>query len=311
VRVLLAEDEAGTRRLVEVLLRRWGYDVVVCADAADAWTALQEDPAIRLALLNWSPSGLDGAEVCRRMRAQPRDAYVYAILLTSRGGVDDVVAGLEAGADDYVAKPFHPSELRMRLHAGQRIVQLQDDLIAAREALRRQATHDGLTGLWNRGAILELLHRETARAARCGEPLAVLMVDVDHFKAINDAHGHAAGDAMLREVAEAIGMAVRPYDMAGRYGGEEFLCVLPGCGAPEAAAVAERIREAVERRAVWDADRRVQVTVSAGVAAGPRLREADEFLRAADAALYRAKAAGRNRAEVADAEQVSIGAGEE
>jgi diguanylate cyclase (GGDEF)-like protein len=297
--VLIAEDEQVTRRLLESMLRRWGYEVVGCSDGRQAWDVLREPDSPRLAILDWMMPGIDGPEICRRLREHRREDYVYVILLTSKDGAHDIVAGLDAGADDYVGKPFNPPELKVRLRAGRRIIELQQELVAAQEALRDQATHDSLTGLWNRAAILDLLHAETARAARQGGPLGIIMADIDHFKRVNDIYGHAAGDAVLRETARRLAASVRPYDSAARYGGEEFLCVLPRCDARQAASVAERIRRAIAGEAIEVPKAKLGITISLGVAAGGGNEGGEALIRAADAALYRAKNAGRNRVEVA------------
>jgi len=199
VRVLIAEDEPVARRLLDSMVQQWGYESVVCTDGAQAWEALQHASAPRLAVVDWMMPECSGPELCRKLRRQEREAYVYIILLTSRGNTNDVVAGLDAGADDYLRKPFDRHELRVRLRAGRRIIELQDELIATQSALRDQATHDSLTGLWNRRAILEMLQAEMARAERQEEPLSVLIADIDRFKAVNDTRGHMVGDVVLRD----------------------------------------------------------------------------------------------------------------
>lgn len=299
VRVLIAEDEPVARRLLDSMVQQWGYESVVCTDGAQAWEALQHASAPRLAVVDWMMPECSGPELCCKLRRQEREAYVYIILLTSRGDTNDVVAGLDAGADDYLRKPFDRHELRVRLRAGRRIIELQDELIATQNALRDQATHDSLTGLWNRRAILEMLQAEMARAERQEEPLSVLIADIDRFKAINDTRGHMVGDVVLREVATRLARAVRPYDGVGRYGGEEFLCVLPHSRVDAAASAAERVRAAVAAQPVAVPDGEVHVTVSVGAAAAMDPRAAPGLLQAADEALYRAKDAGRDRVEAA------------
>jgi diguanylate cyclase (GGDEF)-like protein len=206
---------------------------------------------------------------------------------------------MEAGADDYLTKPFIAHELRVRLRAGRRILDLQSQLMSAREALRVQATHDSLTGLPNRGAILDVLQTELSRAARERRPVSVLMSDIDRFKSVNDTRGHQAGDDVLREAAQRMKAAVRGYDSVGRYGGEEFLIVLPGCDAEGARAQAERIRESFSSEPFHARGETVPVTCSFGVAwrevASPE--DADALIREADVALYVAKGKGRNRVE--------------
>jgi diguanylate cyclase (GGDEF)-like protein len=235
--------------------------------------------------------------VCRRIRTAAHEPYVYVLLLTARTDSQDLVEGMEAGADDYLTKPFNAQELRVRLRAGRRILDLQQQLMEAREALRVQATHDALTGLLNRGRVVEILFAEIARSARERRPLAVLMVDLDHFKQINDTHGHQAGDAVLREAARRMQAVTRQYDAPGRYGGEEFLIVLPGCGARDGYVQAERIREAFAREPFAAGGESMAVTCSIGVSSSDACAdgEACRLIREADEALYDAKNRGRNR----------------
>ncbi len=265
------------------------------ADGEDAWAALKGDDAPEIAILDWEMPGLDGAEVCRRVRALGRERYTYLLLLTSRDGRQDMVQGLEAGADDYLIKPFDPAELKARLNTGRRILRLQAELITAREAMRLQATRDSLTGVYNRGAILDTLDRELARGRREGRPVGVVLADIDHFKRINDTHGHQAGDAVLRGFASRVGGVIRPSDLVGRYGGEEFLLVLPGCGEEATLRVCERVRQRTAERPFEDA---IAATVSLGAAISAHWGNPADLVRAADTALYRAKAAGRNRSEM-------------
>ena len=298
MRILLAEDDAVSRRLLQAVLQRWGYEVVVACDGAEAWAALSAEDPPSLAILDWVMPVLDGIEVCRRVRADGERPYVYTILLTGRTDTRDVVQGLDAGADDYVTKPFDSNELRVRLRAGRRILELQSVLLDTQRILRDKATHDPLTGMWNRTQALEALDRELVRAVREGSAISVLMADLDHFKAVNDGFGHMAGDAVLREVARRIRASLRPYDILGRYGGEEFIIVLPGCDAESVRPLSERIRSTIGAEPVDTSEGVVPVTVSIGTATlGTAGRTNEELVRAADAALYRAKAAGRDRVD--------------
>jgi diguanylate cyclase (GGDEF)-like protein len=295
-RILIADDEVISRTVLDETLSRWGYEVIVARDGDEAWTALAGEGAPQLAILDWQMPGLDGPEICRRLRAEPRESYVYVLLLTARDNRSDVIAGLASGADDYLTKPFDRHELQARLTVGRRILRLQEELIQAREALRIEATHDSLTGLWNRRGVLAILSADLGRAARERTPLAVVVTDLDHFKAINDTRGHLAGDEVLREAARRLQLAVRPYDGVGRMGGEEFLVVLPGTSLEDAVEVAERVRRLIAASPVAVAGGELSVTLSAGVAAAsPGLADPDRLLAAADGALYQAKRGGRNR----------------
>ena len=303
MKILIADDEVVSRRTLQATLARWGYDVVVACDGADAWRKLAEQGAPKLAILDWMMPGRDGVDICREIRKRGEELYTYILLLTSKTGKHDMIDGLDAGADDYVTKPFDPQELKVRLRAGLRILDLQDQLIAARETLREQATHDSLTGLWNHAAILHILDGELARAQRQGSTVGVVMADLDLFKSVNDVHGHLAGDTVLRETALRISASMRPYDEVGRYGGEEFLIVAPGCDVPDAARLAERLRACIAEKPIDTHEGAVHVTMSLGVTASSASNEGDvvRLIGSADAALYRAKSEGRNRVLLAAA----------
>jgi diguanylate cyclase (GGDEF)-like protein len=311
MKVLAAEDNPVFQSMLRALLTKWGYDVVAVGDGLEAWRILESDAAPRLAILDWMMPGMDGVELCRRVRAAGREPYIYILLLTARTESEDLVQGMEAGADDYLTKPFNAHELRVRLRAGHRILDLQEELMVAREALRDQATHDGLTGLLNRTTILDALRTELTRAARERRPVAVLMADLDHFKLVNDTHGHLAGDAVLREAARRMKSSVRPYDSIGRYGGEEFLFVLPGCDAATAQAQAERFREALACEPIPIGGQSIRVTCSIGVAGstGLSVSSSDTLVRDADLALYQAKDRGRNQVAQAPACDTGVLAG--
>jgi two-component system cell cycle response regulator len=228
LKALIAEDNPGFRVAVERLLKKWGYDVVTAANGLEAWEILRKDDPPRLAILDWMMPALDGVEVCRRVRAQNREPYIYILLVTAKDTAEELIEGMEAGADEYLRKPVNTEELRVRLRAGRRIIDLQEELVRAREMLRKQATRDSLTELLNRGAMLEILTRELKRAERESGTLALIMADLDHFKQVNDKFGHAAGDLVLRETARRMTACVRPYDAPCRYGGEEFVIDYPG-----------------------------------------------------------------------------------
>ena len=307
MRVLIAEDDPVSRHMLEAFLTKWGYEVVVAGDGQEAWQVLQQDDAPKLAILDWMMPGMEGVQVCRRLRERADHPYVYVLMLTSRDRKQDLVEGIEAGADDYLIKPFDAHELRAHLHAGKRILDLQQELISARDALRVQATHDPLTGLWNHAAIFDILRRELERAQRQRTSLGVVMADLDHFKQINDTYGHPAGDAVLREATRRMQSAVRTYDSIGRYGGEEFLIVVPGADEASALHQGERLRASISKAPIEvDPSSAIPLTISLGVTAPaePKASNLESLLRAADLALYEAKRKGRNRVEMAKVERV-------
>jgi len=301
VRILIADDDPSFRRLLEEMLALWGYDVEAAVNGVTAVKILLSDDPPRLALLDWMMPDMEGVEVCRIVRKMVKEPYTYIILLTSQQRDNDLVIGMEAGADDYITKPFNHNELRLRLRAGRRIIELQGELLAARDSFRIQASHDSLTGLWNHDEILHILKQELSRAEREENCLGVIMADIDFFKKINDTYGHMAGDEVLRLIAGKMHSMMRSYDFIGRYGGEEFLIVIPECSLEFAAAYAERLRLSVSSYRIDTSEGMIPVTISFGVAASNKVRHDDSgsLVKAADEALYRAKKHGRNRVEVA------------
>ncbi len=300
MRILVAEDDPVTRRLLKLSLERWHYEVRQVADGTQALEILLAADAPRLAILDWVMPGMEGVEICRELRKHNTDSYIYVLLLTSKSRREDVLKALEAGADDYLIKPFDLLELQARLWSGRRIITLQDELIASREAMRERATHDALTGVWNRATILDILRREVDRSLREGHLLSCVMMDLDHFKQINDRFGHQTGDDVLREVTRRLQSELRPYDALGRYGGEEFLVITPGCDMASALTLAERLRVAVSASPVSTPTSPIPVTLSLGVASlSEEIGATEPLLRCADAALYQAKNAGRDCARAA------------
>jgi len=305
MKILVAEDDRTSRSLLAAMVAKWGYDPLVTEDGGAAWEALQQPDPPRLVLLDWNMPVLDGLEVCRRLRVLPTSDPPYVILLTGRAETGDIVNGLNAGANDYLVKPPESQELQARLHVGRRMLELQASLLATRDALVQQATHDPLTGILNRRAILERLTAEISRARRQGGELTIGMCDVDHFKSVNDTCGHQAGDALLRRFTAAVQAQLRDYDCIGRYGGDEFLIISPGAMGPGEAGLYERVRARVSGADISAGTGGIpvsgSVSVSIGVAAASGDCSVDTLLAAADEALYQAKADGRNRVAYAQA----------
>jgi len=298
VKALIADDDASSRLLLQKVLTKWGYEVVTADGGEQALELLTADDPPGIAVLDWMMPDLDGVDVCRRVRAREATNPPYLILLTSRAEKHDVVTGLEAGANDYVQKPFDRDELRARMLVGRRFAELNSRLLETQRAFEKQALTDALTGTMNRRAVLNRLNAEAARAGREGSTLTVALMDIDHFKLVNDRHGHAAGDVVLKAVVDRSLNGMRPYDALGRFGGEEFLIILPGVGGADAGLVLERVRRAVCDSPVEVDGARVSVTVSIGGAV--RAAESvDDLIRLADDALYRAKDEGRDRVVMA------------
>ncbi len=301
MKILIADDEALSRRLLEKTLERAGYEVVAVENGRAAVRQLCQADGPRLALLDWVMPELDGPGVCREVRRQQTESYVYMVLLTSKESKEDIVTGLESGADDYLTKPFNVDELKARLRTGERILHLEGRLVEAREMMRFKATHDALTSIWNRGVIMDLLGRELMRSQREAGCTIVLLGDVDHFKSVNDTHGHLVGDEVLQEIARRLLLSIRSYDFVGRYGGEEFLLVLNNCKPQFAEVRAEDIRKIVSNRPIQTLAGPLNITMSFGLLLSDvwGVRPVEELLHEVDAALYAAKAAGRNCVRVA------------
>jgi two-component system cell cycle response regulator len=301
VKILVADDDLFLREMLEAELRRAGHDVVTVSDGLQAWELLQKEH-VRMLIVDWLMPGLDGAELVRRIRGASLPGYTYVILLTARSGKDEIVEGLNAGADDYVTKPFRRDEFLARLGVGARILDLEDRLSASVAREEALATRDILTGLPNRRGLYDRARAEISRAEREKRSVGVIMMDLDHFKAINDRFGHAAGDEALRRVAQVLQANRRDYDLAGRWGGEEFLVVVPGAALAQASLVAERIRAAIQSIELpVGREGTVTLRASFGVAAAePATARVglDELLERADLAMYRAKREGRNRVEL-------------
>lgn len=295
MQVLIADDNKDSVEMLAILVRGWGFDAITTYDGGTALKLLEATESPRLALLDWIMPGKNGIEICQEIRTEPNRPYTYVILMTGRAGRQQMLEGLHSGADDFLLKPVEASELHARLTAGKRILELQEQLLATQRLLREQATRDSLTGLWNRAMIFGILQRELVRCKRESQPLSVIMADIDYFKSINDTHGHHVGDLVLHQTSKRLLTALRPYDSVGRYGGEEFLIVLPGCNLDVSLMLAERLRGNVASARTRDDGIVIStLTVSLGVATWDGRSAGEELVQMADKALYQAKAQGRN-----------------
>ena len=304
MKILLVEDSYLERHKLGLHLKDWGLEFAGVGSGNEAVKLLESPNPPDLVLLDWLLPGMDGIDVLRRIRKLSQGSYVYTVMLTAKNQKKDRMLAMEAGADDYLSKPVDAAELRSRIMVGKRIIELQ-------QSLRFAATHDFLTDLLNRSEIVAAVEREVARGAREAKPATLILVDIDHFKRINDTLGHAAGDEVLKEVARRLKTDLRPYDIVGRYGGEEFLLILPGCGLTPGLRRADEIRKTVCGSAIKTPFGTSSVTISAGVTASRTRQErsAADLLREADLSLYEAKNKGRNRVEVFAAAR-SAGAGQ-
>lgn len=299
LRLLLVEDEPTQQLLLERLLEQAGYSVAT-ASTGDAALDMIATGQYQILLTDWDMPGMDGVTLCRRVREIDLPTYLYVLLLTGNTSTQHVVAGLEAGADDYLRKPADEAELLARLSAGQRIVRLEQSLREANARIQQMSITDPLTGVFNRRHLSEQLLVDIERAHRHSRSLALVMADLDHFKQINDRHGHQVGDEVLHGFAERMRASIRPSsDWIARYGGEEFVLVLNESDLDAGSATAERVRLLCAGRPFETAAGALSVTASFGVAAldhsVPAREALETLLREADAALYRSKGGGRNR----------------
>lgn len=288
MKVIVAEDDAVTLMLIKEKLSGWGYTVVTASNGLEVLELLEQHNDAMLFLIDWQMPELDGIDLCIKLKNKRSLEISYVIILTSKSKTDNIVTALESGADDFIAKPFSPDELRVRLKVGQRVIESESKLL-------HQAKHDPLTNVLNHRAIIDDLSNLWARSKRDQSNLSVLMMDIDYFKKINDNYGHQAGDYALKQFCKLVKSEVRPYDQFGRYGGEEFTVCLPASDAKQAVAIAERIRKRVENTLVEYDGMCFSMTVSIGISTFSESQQSyKEMLLGADKAAYKAKKKGRN-----------------
>ena len=295
MKILMAEDDLISRRILEAVLIKWEYDPIVAVDGDEAWKTMQKADSPGMAVLDWEMPGKSGLEVCKLIRKKEVSNPPYIIILTAKNDKADIVEGLEAGANDFVSKPYDKDELQARIRVGQRMVELQASLIKAKNALAHEASHDPLTGSLNRRAILDNLNKELIRAKRNNSGLSIGLCDIDFFKKVNDNHGHQVGDDVLYNFVKVIRNNLRPYDFIGRYGGEEFLLVMPESSGSAIEGIYERVRASIADHKIITRSGKIGITVSIGVAESKGEQTTEDIIAAADIALYKAKDNGRNQ----------------
>lgn len=306
--ILVVDDDIVTRSIIEKYLYKAGFDAVCAGNGREALSVLKQQP-IRIVLTDWMMPEIDGPELCRRIRKQKSDFYIFILLITSRDTKNDIVSGLEAGADDYLTKPIHPAELIARINTGIRILELEQSLKDANKEIRLLSITDTLTGAFNRSYLNERFEQELMRSKRYGHAFSILIADIDNFKKVNDTYGHQNGDQVLRDFSKTIANRLRNgVDWMVRYGGEEFLIMMPETNRESSANIAERLRKSVENLVIplIGESNTLQITASFGGATvqfdkGSEMRVAmDRLIYQADEQLYRSKNEGRNKVSVID-----------
>jgi len=300
--ILLAEDNPISRKMLEKILVREGFDVR-CVENGKEALALFKKEFFPIVLTDWVMPEMEGPELCQAIRKENHAGYVYIVLLTAKDSMDDIISGLEAGADDYLTKPANRAELIARLKNGLRILELEKSLKEANEEIRILSITDPLTGIYNRGYLNERLPQEIKRSIRYKRSLSLILCDIDHFKLVNDQHGHVAGDGVLKGFVRCIVDSIRDQiDWTARYGGEEFLVVLPETDFDGARHLSERLRKVVSNSTYTIDEKKIQISASFGVSGfSPEILtrnlSIDDMLNHVDKYLYKAKNNGRNRVE--------------
>ncbi len=300
MKVLIAEDDMTSRLILSSILKKWDFTPVLTCNGGEAWDALQSEDAPRLVILDWQMPEMSGIEVCRKVRKIETTDPPYLIVLTAKDKKRDIVRALDAGANDFISKPYDNEELQARINVGKRMLELQSALAQAYKSLKHEAIHDPLTDIYNRRAIMDLLSKEISRAERKKTVLCIGMCDIDHFKRVNDTYGHQVGDEVLIAFTQRVEGQLRAYDHVGRYGGEEFLVLAPGIKRPYNKTVFERICNSFRKNKILTAKGDISITVSIGVTLFTGDQDVDTLLAEADSALYEAKSSGRDRVVYAE-----------
>lgn len=302
MKVLIAEDDPTGNLLLKSMVFRWGFDTVTVFDGAEAWKRLQEEDAPQIVILDWVMPGMDGLEVCRRIREREKgkDRYTYIIMLTGKGNMEDIVTGIDAGVDDYIVKPFNNEELRARLRTSQRNIELHMALRAANKRLQIMSRLDPLTGALSRSAILDDLDLAMYRSRREKKALTIALIDIDDLKKMNERHGRSAGDKILQECIRRISACLRRADNVGRYGGDEFLVILPGVNSRTGMKICHRIKSVIGKKEITISDHSIPVTVSQSIAVWDGDANIEKLITAAEQTLLATKSNGCNRVEIQD-----------
>ena len=295
MQILIAEDDYTSRTMLSAVLQKAGHDVLAVEDGYEAWQILRQEDSPKLLILDLLMPKMDGLEVIEMVRASQKKVPPYIIMLTSKGEKRDIIQGLDAGADDYLTKPFDVGELRARIEVGRRLLEMQKELIESRELLAHQATHDPMTDLLNRRAIIENLQKALLLARRNNSAVAVGMIDIDHFKRINDTYGHQVGDDVLIGLANRLKEATLIDEHVSRFGGEEFLVFFPMDAKDEVEALFSSLFSQISGISLKTRQGLISITVSIGIAISTPQCSLDDLIGFADEALYAAKEAGRNR----------------
>jgi diguanylate cyclase (GGDEF)-like protein len=315
-RVLLVEDDRLQADVTTEMLRKSGYDVSWANDGISAIKMVKASKP-DIILLDLMLPGLDGYEVCRWLKLEEATKGIPVIMLTIKKELSDKISGLQIGADDFLPKPYDELELNARIYASLRTKSLQDELKTKNKQLEDllykveyMAITDALTGLYNRRRFHDVLTKEFERSKRYTNAFSIIMLDLDHFKPVNDDYGHQAGDTVLKEIAKILLKSIREIDTVSRYGGEEFVLLLPNTNKEGAFNLAERIRNAIEKNRLACIENR-EVTASIGISGVPDadIDTEDKLIRCADFALYQAKRNGRNRIETATGKDLQTAPG--